>query len=174
MPDISDIGANIRYMRKRRKLTIKQLADRIFVSHQTVSKWERGEAFPSVDKIHLIAKALNTSEGFILWDDRREAYTMTIDYTEEYIDMIDELMKMSDDDALSAARESRSILFKNHNRMLYDLHLTQMEMQQYLIGVEKGKYRSPLEYWKETDIMSYKLSIDPRYILDRWKLENRS
>ncbi len=42
---------NLQYLRKRDKITQEELADRLEVSRQSVSKWETGESFPETEKI---------------------------------------------------------------------------------------------------------------------------
>lgn len=43
-------------IREANNLTQQQLADRVFVTRQAVSKWERGLAYPSLDTLRLISK----------------------------------------------------------------------------------------------------------------------
>lgn len=49
---------NIRSLRKRQGLTQQQLADRLHVVRQTVSKWEKGESAPDGDMLPAVAEAL--------------------------------------------------------------------------------------------------------------------
>ncbi len=42
------IGMNIRILRKKLKLSQEQLAEKVNVSRQTVTKWENGESFPDI------------------------------------------------------------------------------------------------------------------------------
>ena len=42
---------NLQYLRKRDRITQEELADKIGVSRQSVSKWETGEAYPETDKL---------------------------------------------------------------------------------------------------------------------------
>ena len=44
-------GGTIRFLRNKKGLTQKQLADLINVSDKTVSKWETGKGFPDVSMI---------------------------------------------------------------------------------------------------------------------------
>lgn len=46
---------NLYYLRKRAGLTQEELADRVQVSRQSVSKWETGEALPETDKLILLS-----------------------------------------------------------------------------------------------------------------------
>ena len=45
------LGKNIQYLRKQQKVTQEQLAERMSVSRQTVSKWEAVEVVPEMDKL---------------------------------------------------------------------------------------------------------------------------
>ncbi len=45
------LGKNIQYLRKQQKVTQEQLAERMSVSRQTVSKWEADEVVPEMDKL---------------------------------------------------------------------------------------------------------------------------
>ncbi len=42
---------NMQYLRKRDGLTQEELAEKLDVSRQSVSKWETGEAFPETEKL---------------------------------------------------------------------------------------------------------------------------
>lgn len=44
-------NSNIQYLRQANKLTQEQLAEKLGVSRQTVSKWESGEALPEIPKL---------------------------------------------------------------------------------------------------------------------------
>lgn len=45
----------LRINRENNKLTQEQLADKIYVSRQTVSKWERGESLPDLENIIILS-----------------------------------------------------------------------------------------------------------------------
>lgn len=49
---------NIKLLRKRQGLTQQQLAERLHVVRQTVSKWEKGESAPDGDMLPAVAEAL--------------------------------------------------------------------------------------------------------------------
>ena len=48
---MSLFGENLQYYRKRDGLTQEQLAERLEVSRQTVSKWEAGTSYAEMEKI---------------------------------------------------------------------------------------------------------------------------
>lgn len=56
------IGQNIQYYRKRNKLTLRQLAERIGVTHSIVSQWENGLKEPTPTNRMLLSKALRINE----------------------------------------------------------------------------------------------------------------
>ena len=45
------LGGNIQYLRKQKKITQEQLAEKMNVSRQTVSRWESDEVTPELGKI---------------------------------------------------------------------------------------------------------------------------
>ena len=55
------IGTNIRSLREERGLTQEQLADKLGVTFQSVSYWERDEYKPDIDKIIKLAEVFDVS-----------------------------------------------------------------------------------------------------------------
>ena len=64
--DILKIGKQIATLRKAKSITQSELGDRVNVSFQAVSKWERGEALPDVGILIELANVLETSVDNIL------------------------------------------------------------------------------------------------------------
>ena len=60
------IGERILEMRSKRGLTQQEMADRLFVTRQAVSRWENGETAPGIDTLRLIAEAFGVSVNMIL------------------------------------------------------------------------------------------------------------
>lgn len=52
---------NVRACRKARKWSQTQLAMKLGVTHQAVSKWETGEAIPTVEMLWKMARCFGTS-----------------------------------------------------------------------------------------------------------------
>ena len=58
--------SSMKKLRKSAKLTQEQVAERLNVSRQTVSKWETGESLPDIDNCIALAKApVVLSLGFL-------------------------------------------------------------------------------------------------------------
>lgn len=55
------IAKNLQYLRKRDKITQEDLAEKLNVSRQSVSKWETGEAYPETEKLLAICDMFNVS-----------------------------------------------------------------------------------------------------------------
>ena len=64
--NIEQVGKQIASLRKRKGLTQSELGERIGVSFQAVSKWERGETLPDITLLPDLAKILETTVDFIL------------------------------------------------------------------------------------------------------------
>ena len=61
-----DVGTAIRNARKDRGLTQEQLAAKVFVTRQAVSRWENGESEPDIDMRRLLANALDVHVSNLL------------------------------------------------------------------------------------------------------------
>ena len=64
--NIKMVGEQISALRKAKGLTQSELGERIGISFQAVSKWERGEALPDVTLLPDLAKILETTIDYIL------------------------------------------------------------------------------------------------------------
>ena len=64
--NIEKVGQQISFLRKAKGLTQSELGERIGVSFQAVSKWERGETLPDITLLPDLAKILETTIDYIL------------------------------------------------------------------------------------------------------------
>ena len=64
--DMNKVGNQILILRKQKGLTQSELGDRLCVSYQSVSKWERGETLPDTAILPNLAQVLGTTIDFIL------------------------------------------------------------------------------------------------------------
>lgn len=60
------LGERISAFRRRQGLSQEALAEKLGVSRQSVSKWERNESLPETDKLPLLAQALGISLDLLL------------------------------------------------------------------------------------------------------------
>ena len=62
-----DIGKNIRDLRQQSRLTQDELAERLFVTRQTISNYENGRTRPDVDQILRLAEVFGTDANAVLY-----------------------------------------------------------------------------------------------------------
>lgn len=86
--------------RKDNNLSQEQLADRLGVSRQAVSKWESGSSYPDMDKMIKMCKILNCTledlldDGTISKDTRKETKINLNNYIHDFLDFITKLSNM--------------------------------------------------------------------------------
>lgn len=66
--EIRDI---LRNLREKNNLTQEQLAERLHVTRQAVSRWETGETQPNTDTLKLLSQAFNVSINTLLGSPRQ-------------------------------------------------------------------------------------------------------
>lgn len=71
--NIQNVGSLIAALRKAKGITQSELGERIGVSFQAVSKWERGETLPDTSILPDLAKILETSIDYILTGSEKTA-----------------------------------------------------------------------------------------------------
>ena len=79
--DIMRVGANISKLRKAAGITQSELADRLNVSFQAVSNWERGQSRPDIANLMELASLFDVSVDRILGSER--AAKLVTDISEE-------------------------------------------------------------------------------------------
>lgn len=62
-------GDNLKKIRKEKKLSQEQLAEKVNVSRQSVSKWENGEAYPEMNNILELCKIFNCNINDLIHTD---------------------------------------------------------------------------------------------------------
>ena len=67
------LGENLRRMRERRGITPEELAERVHVVRQTVSKWEKGLSVPDADLLMAVAETLQVSVSDLIGVDAVQA-----------------------------------------------------------------------------------------------------
>ena len=59
---------NLKYLRKREGITQEELAERLNVSRQSVTKWESGQSLPDIEKVKEIAYMFSVSVDALVGD----------------------------------------------------------------------------------------------------------
>ena len=67
-----NLSDNLKRIRKDNNLSQEQLADKLNVSRQSVSKWESGAAYPEMDKVLQICKMFNLNIDELLNQDIKQ------------------------------------------------------------------------------------------------------
>lgn len=76
--DAKKTGMIIQEARKRQNMTQQQLAERLNVSHTTVSKWECGDHFPDVSLLEPIGKELHLTMNELLTGEKEAGQKETV------------------------------------------------------------------------------------------------
>lgn len=76
------LGDKLYTLRKKRNISQEELAEILNTSRQAVSKWERNESKPDIDKLILIARLFNTSIDYLL------SYEINYSNVDEFINKL--------------------------------------------------------------------------------------
>ena len=93
------LGDNIATLRKQRGMTQQTLADALYVTRQTISKWEKNLSVPDADALVRLADALETTVQSLLGQ--------KADTTAEASDVAVALGRINDQLAIQNRRRSR-------------------------------------------------------------------
>lgn len=63
---MANVGKNIRILRTRKKMTQDALAEKLFVSRQTVSNYETGKTRPDIDTLVKIADIMEVDVNVLI------------------------------------------------------------------------------------------------------------
>ena len=95
------LNENIKNLRKQKGLSQEELASRLNVVRQTVSKWERGLSVPDADMLEKIAQVLEVSIGDLLGSNIPEG--------ENESQIVQQLIRINEQMALRNRRTKRII-----------------------------------------------------------------
>lgn len=63
------IAQNIKSIREKTGMTQQQLADKMFITRQTVSNWENGKVMPDIEKLMQLSQCMDTQLNLLLYSD---------------------------------------------------------------------------------------------------------
>lgn len=64
---MASVGKNMRTLRKKQNMTQDSLADKLYVTRQTISNYEIGKTQPDIDTLVKIAEALDTDTNALIY-----------------------------------------------------------------------------------------------------------
>lgn len=88
-------GKKLVDLRKKQGLSQEDLARKLYVSRQTISKWELGESSPDINTTKEISKVFNISLDELVDNDIRNILESKITNTERLASMIMKILKVS-------------------------------------------------------------------------------
>ena len=94
------LSDNLKQIRKENNLSQEQLAEKLGVSRQAVSKWESGQSYPEMDKVLLICKEFNYNMDELMNESVKEVKQTKESkinfnkYVEDFFDFITKTVNM--------------------------------------------------------------------------------
>lgn len=94
------LSDNLKRIRKENGLSQEQLAEKLGVSRQAVSKWESGQSYPEMDKVLLICKLFNykidelMNENVKEVDENKQSKSNINKYVDDFFDFITKTVDM--------------------------------------------------------------------------------
>lgn len=108
-----EIASRLAKLRKEKGLSQEDLADKLGISRQAVSKWERAEASPDTDNLILLARLYDVSLDTLLSTDAKDEEIKT--------EVVDSIKKEEDDKHEHEDKEESKNLVINIIRSVYTL-----------------------------------------------------
>ena len=79
------LGSNVRRLREENKMTQEKLAEKVGVSFQAVSSWERDEYKPDVDKLIKLSEIFDVTLSDLIDDEKAEFETREVFFNWEHM-----------------------------------------------------------------------------------------
>lgn len=89
-----EIGKKITDLRKNNKLSQEDLAEKLGVTRQTISKWELGEKYPDIKQAKELSKVFNISLDELVNNDIKNLLVEKTSNTEKLAGMIIKILKI--------------------------------------------------------------------------------
>lgn len=86
MFNMENVGRKIAELRKNRNMTQLELADRMGISFQAVSNWERGNSMPDISKLPELAELFNVTIDELLGEDSIAVKSIVNGDIKEYLE----------------------------------------------------------------------------------------
>lgn len=80
-----EIGNKIVELRKKEKLSQEELAEKVGVARQTISKWELGETSPDIKQAKVLSKIFHVSLDELVNNDIKDILVEKTSNTEKWV-----------------------------------------------------------------------------------------
>ena len=85
------LGENLQFLRKRNDITQEQLAEKLNVSRQSVSKWESDTAYPEMDKLLQLCETFNCRLDDMIKGDISSLYVEDKAHYDEHMNLFSKM-----------------------------------------------------------------------------------
>ena len=92
--DDMELGKQIYELRKKANLSQEQLAEKVGVSRQTISKWELGETAPDIKQAQVLSQVFSVSLDELTGNDTKEVIYKKVSNTEKLAGLIIKVIKI--------------------------------------------------------------------------------
>lgn len=89
-----ELGKQIYELRKKANLSQEQLAEKVGVSRQTISKWELGETAPDIKQAQILSQIFNVSLDELTGNDTKEVIYEKVSNTEKLAGIVIKILKV--------------------------------------------------------------------------------
>ena len=89
-----ELGKQIYELRKKANLSQEQLAEKVGVSRQTISKWELGETAPDIKQAQVLSQVFGVSLDELTGNDTKEVIYKKVSNTEKLAGLIIKIIKI--------------------------------------------------------------------------------
>ena len=89
-----NLGKKIAELRKKNNLSQEELAEKVGVARQTISKWEIGDTTPDINQVKIISKIFNISIDELVDDDINNVIVEKVSNTEKLAGITIKILKV--------------------------------------------------------------------------------
>lgn len=109
-----NLGERIKSLREERGWTQEELAKKISIGQQYISKYESGKAFPSFKTLEKLADAFGVSVDFLRMKEKINFEGLHVS-DPRFIELLNELDGLSEEDLLTIKNVIEAIVFRSKN-----------------------------------------------------------
>lgn len=123
-------------LRNQSHLSQAELAERLKVSRQTISKWEIGSSYPEIDKLIAISKFFHVTTDYLLKDDAPAGFCANLDrLVLEFLGSAQDMEKVSGE-LINIMRDG--VIDANERRRMESVIDTLDSISQIIADIRRG------------------------------------